>query len=184
MLQREPRRVLQEALGHQALQLLRGVLRGLGGVLGVLDLARGARVLGQHDGGQARHLVGDQGQPPAALVDAALEGGLVGGQRLLQEGPVQGDVDHLLAQFFQRAQGHVGHGHFLQVGDVLFQVLEGVANLQREEAAQAGAVLGGRHVGLVEHLDGDRVAQVDQGRKTDQAGAALADFHQLGQLAE
>jgi hypothetical protein len=31
-----------------------------------------------------------------------------------------------------------------------------------------GAVLGGGHLGLVEDLDGDRVADVDQRRKADQ----------------
>ena len=72
----------------------------------------------------------------------------------------------------------------MQVGQVLFKVLERVFDLQREQAAQAGAVLGGGHVGLVKHFDGDRVVQVQQRGKADQRLAAFADFHQLGQLAE
>ena len=99
------------------------------------------------DAGQPRHLVGDQRQPAAPFFDAPLEGELVGGQRVLQEGAVQRHVDDLRAQFLQRAQRHVGHGHLLQVGDVLFQVLERVLELQREQAAQAGAMLRRRDSG-------------------------------------
>ena len=55
--------------------------------------------------------------------------------------------------FVGLAHLHVGHGHFLQVGDVLLQVLERVLDLQRKQAAQAGAVFGGGHFGLVKHLD-------------------------------
>ena len=72
----------------------------------------------------------------------------------------------------------------MQVGQVLFKVLERVFDLQREQAAQAGAVLGRGQVGLVKHFDGDRVVEVEQGRKADQRLAAFANFHQLGQLAE
>ena len=72
----------------------------------------------------------------------------------------------------------------MQVGQVLFKVLERVFDLQREQAAQAGAVLGGGHVGFVKHFDGDGVGQVDQRGKANQRLVAFADFHQLGQLAE
>ena len=72
----------------------------------------------------------------------------------------------------------------MQVGQVLFKVLERVFDLQREQATQAGAVLGGGQVGLVKHFDGDRVVQVEQRRKADQRLAAFANFHELGQLAE
>jgi hypothetical protein len=59
-------------------------------------------------------------------------------------------------------------------------VLERIAQLQREQAPQADAVLGRRDLGLVEHLDGDGVALVDQRREADQRGAALAHLEQLG----
>jgi hypothetical protein len=45
-------------------------------------------------------------------------------------------------------------------------------------------VLGRRHVRLVEDLDLDMRALVDQRREADQRLAGLADLHQLGQLAE
>ena len=95
VLQRGPRGGGQKALRHQAGKLLGGVGRGLGGVLGVLDLAGGGAVLGQHRQRQPGHLVGDQGQAAPAFVDAALEGELVGGQRVEQKGPVQRHVDDL-----------------------------------------------------------------------------------------
>ena len=52
------------------------------------------------------------------------------------------------------------------------------------QAAQAGAVLGGRHLGLVEHLDGDGVTRVNERGKADQRLPALANLHQLGQFAK
>ena len=72
----------------------------------------------------------------------------------------------------------------MQVGDVLFQVLQRVFNLQREQAAQARTVLGGRHFGLVEDFDRHRISRVDQAGVANQRLATLLDFQQLGQLAE
>ena len=77
---------------------------------------------------------------------------------------------------FGLADLHEGHAHFLQIGDVLFQVLERVLDLQREQAAQAGAVFGSGRFRLVKHFDGDGIAGVNQGRETNQGLAALADF--------
>ena len=193
VLQLRPRGGGHEVFGHQALQLLGAVGGGVGRVFRVLDLAGGRAKLQQYAASQPRNFVGNQGQAPSALVHAALEAGLVVGQRLEQKSAFQRNVQYLLLQFFRgaaaRALGrlahqHVGHGHFLQVGDVFFQVLEGVFDLQRKQAAQASAVLGGGEVGLVKHLDADRVAQVHQGREADQGLAAFADFHQFGEFAE
>ncbi len=139
----------------------------LGGRLS-FSLRCAAHVLGQQLPSQARHLLRDQRQAGPPFLDAALEGGLVGGQRLGQEGAVQRQRDDLLAQFLQRAQAHVGSGHLLQVGDVLFQVLQRLLDLQRHQPAQPGAVLRGRHLGLVEDLDLDTVAAVHQRREADQ----------------
>src|SRR3989344_4618088 len=141
-------------------------------------------IKGEDGGGQARHLIGDQREAPPALFNAAFEGNFVGGQRVEQKGPVQRHVDDLGAQLFLRAQGHVGHGHFLQIGDVFFQVLERVLDLQRKQAAQARAVFGGGDFGLVKNLDGHSVAAVDECRKADQRLPGLFDLHQLGQLAK
>jgi hypothetical protein len=113
-----------------------------------------------------------------------LKVGLVGGQRLQQEGALQRHVDDLFSQLFESAQRHVGHGHLLQIRDVLFQVLERLLELQREQAAQSGAVARGGNLRLIEDLDRDRVADVDQRRKADDGLPALADFHELGQFAE
>jgi hypothetical protein len=63
---------------------------------------------------------------------------------------------------------HVGHGHFLQVGDVFLEVLECVFDLQRKQAAQASAVFGGGHFGLVKHFNGHSVAPVNEGRKANE----------------
>ena len=72
----------------------------------------------------------------------------------------------------------------MQIGHVLFEVFQRVPDLQGEQAAQAGAVPGRCHFGFVEHLDGHRIAGVDQRWKADQGLALAADFHQFGQLAE
>ena len=45
-------------------------------------------------------------------------------------------------------------------------------------------MLDGGGIGLVEDLDGHRIAQVDQRRKADQGLLTLADFHQFGQFAK
>ena len=82
------------------------------------------------------------------------------------------------------AQRHVGHRHLLQVGDVLLEVLERVLDLQRKQAAQARAVFGGGHLGLVENFDGHGVAAVDERWEANQRLAGLFDFHELRQLAE
>ncbi|MNV33835.1 hypothetical protein D3C71_1252210 [compost metagenome] len=182
--QLRPRGHGNEVLGHQALQLLQCVRCGFGGVFGVLDLAGGGCVFSEDGGGQARHLIGDQREAPPALFNAAFEGNFVGGQRVEQKGPVQRHVDDLGAQLFLCTQGHVGHGHLLQVGDVFFEVLEGVLDLQRKQAAQARAVFGGGDFGLVKNLDGHSVAAVDERRKADQRLPGLFDLHQLGQLAK
>jgi hypothetical protein len=97
---------------------------------------------------------------------------------------VQRHVDDLGAQLLSRAQRHVGHGHFLQVGDVFFQILQRVFDLQSEQTAQARAVFGRGDFGLVEHLHTHRVAAVDQGGKADEGLTTLTDFHEFGQIAE
>ncbi len=184
VLQLGPRGGGDESFGHEALQLLGAVCGGLGRVLGVLDLAHRAGVLGQDDAGQARDFVGDQGQAAPALFHALFEGGFVGGQRVLQKGAVDGDVDDLLFELFAGAQGHIGHRHFLQVGDVFLEVLERILDLQGKQAAEAFAVLGGSQFRLVKDFDAHMVATVHQGRKANQGLAGLADFHQLGEFAE
>ena len=166
------------------MQLLGGVFCGLGRALGVLDLACGGGVFGEDGTGQARDLVGDQGQARPAFVHALLEVGLGCGQRVGEEGAVEGDIDDLLAQLFCRAERHVGDGHFLQIGHVLFKVLQRIPDLQRKQAAQAGAVPGGGDLGFIEHFNRHRIARVDQRRKADQRLALAADFHQLGQFAK
>ena len=84
-----------------------------------------------------------------------------------------------------RAERQVGHRHLLQVGHVL---LERTSARRGSAARPAGA---GRRdawraatLGLVEDLDLDVRALVDQRREADQRLAALAQLHQLGQLAE
>ena len=193
MLQLRVRRSGQKAFGHQSGQLLGGVGGCVGGVFAVFDLALGGGKLHQDAAGQARHFAGDQRQAGAAFVHALLELGFARGQRFDQKGAVERDFDDLGAQLFEGAAArvvggtadqHVGGGHLLQLGQVLFKVLERVFDLQREQATQAGAVLGRGHIGLVKDFDGDRVVQVEQRRKADQRLAAFADFHELGQLAE
>ena len=80
--------------------------------------------------------------------------------------------------------GRYAHRRLLQVGQVLLERLERVAHLQRDQPAQAGAVLRSGDLGLVEDLDLDVRALVDQRRIADQREAALGELHQLGQLAE
>ena len=154
------------------------------GVFGVFDLALSAGVFGQDGGGQAGHFLGDQGQAGAALLHALGELGGILGQGLLHKSAVQRHIQNLRPQLFLRAQRHVGHGHFLQVGDVFFQVFQRVFHLQGAQAAQALAVAGGGNVRLVKHLDGDGIALVDEGGKADQCLLALLDFHQLRQAAK
>ena len=183
-MQRGPGRCEQEGLAHEALQLLGDVSGHLGAGAAVLELARGGGVFGQDEPGQPRDLVGDQGEPAAPFGQALGEGGLIGRQRLDQKGAVEREVDDLRAQFLERAQRHEGHGHFLQVGDVLLEVLQRIADLQREQPAQARAVARGSHFGLVEDFEGDGITVVDERGKTDQGLCATADFHQLGQFTE
>ena len=106
-------------------------------------------------------------------------------QRIGEEGAVERHLDDLLAQLLQRAQRHEGGRHLLQVGDVLLQVLQRLADLQRHQAAQtrrgacAAATSGSSKTSISTWL-----AVVDQRRKADQRLAASAHFHQLGQFAE
>ena len=103
MLELPIRRGGQKALGHQPLQLLRGVQRGFSGVFAVLDLSLRHGKLGQNAGCQTRYFAGNQGEAPAPVVNALLEVGFVGRQRLQQKSPVQRHVNDLLAQLFERA---------------------------------------------------------------------------------
>jgi hypothetical protein len=119
-----------------------------------------------------------------ALLDAARERRGVVGPGLGEEGTFEREVDDLLAQLVGGAERHVGDGEPLQVGDVLLEILQRIADLQRDEPAQAAAVVARRDIGLVEHLDLDVRGLVDQCREADQGLAGLADFHQLGQVAE
>ena len=170
---------------QQALQLLGGVFGRFGGGFGgVFHFAGGLGVFGQDVGGQARDFVGDEGQARAAFFHAGGKGGFAGGQRLHQEGAVQRQVDDLLAQLPFGAQRHVEHGHFLQLGNVFFEVFERVADLQGEKPPQSGAVARGGHLRLVKDFDGDGVARVHQRGKADERLALAGNFHQLGQLAK
>ena len=72
----------------------------------------------------------------------------------------------------------------MQIGDVFFQVLERILDLDGKQATQTGAVFGGGHFGLVKHFHRDGVAHVDQGGKADERLAAFLDFQQLGQFAK
>ena len=70
-----------------------------------------ALALDQPGAGQARHLVGDEGEAPPALLHPALEGGLVGGQRLER----RGELDRFLGRVVVRRDAGAGEdGH---VGD-------------------------------------------------------------------
>ena len=184
MRQLRPRGLGNELLGHQALQLLGHIGRGVRRVLGVLELTDGSRVFDEDGARQPGHLVGNQRQAAPAFFHSAFEGRLVGGQRVEQKSAVQGHVDDLGTQLFLRAQRHIGHSHLLQVGDVLFKVLERVLDLQRKQATQTRTVLGGRHLRLVENLDGDRITAIDQRREAHQRLSALFDFHEFGQLTK
>ena len=128
--------------------------------------------------------VGNEREAAPALFHALFEGGFIDGQRVLQKGAVNRHVDDLVFEFVTGAQAHEGHRHFLQVGDVLFEVLERVLDLQCKQAAQALAVFGGGDFGFVEDFDGDRIAGIDQGGEADQGLAGLADFHEFGEFAE
>ena len=79
MLQTRPRCGLQEALGHQALQLLGAIGNSVRRIFGVFDLAGSGGVFQQDGAGHARHLGGDQGQAAPALLHPALEREFVGG---------------------------------------------------------------------------------------------------------
>ena len=177
-------RGLQEALGQQALQLRADVVGHLLGRPGIAQLALGRGVVQQNHAGQPRHILGDQVQAAAAFGDAGVEGRGIAGQRLGQEGTVQRQLDDLRAQLVGAAQRHVGRGHLDQIGDVFFQVLQRFFDGQRHQPAQAGAVLGRGHGGLVEDLDLDMAGLVDQRREADQHLAGLVNFHQLGQFTE
>ena len=72
----------------------------------------------------------------------------------------------------------------MQVGDVFLQVFQRVLDLQRKQAAQTGAVLGGGNLWLVEHLNGDGVPLINERWKADQRLSAFLDFQQLGQFAK
>ena len=55
---------------------------------------------------------------------------------------------------------------------------------RRLAAAQADAVFGGGHGGVVKHLYDHRVALVHQGREANERLATLVDFEQFGHLAK
>ena len=87
MLQLAVGRGRQEFLGHQALQLLRGVLRRLQRVLGVLDLSLRHGELRQDAGRHPRHFAGNQRQAAASLLHTLFEISLAGRQGFEQKGP-------------------------------------------------------------------------------------------------
>ena len=93
-------------------------------------------------------------------------------------------MDDLLAQLLLGPQRHVGHGHALQIGDVLFEVAQRFLDLQGDQPSQALPVDRLRLLGLVEHLDAHTAALVHQGRETHQNLSLATDLHQLRQLGK
>ena len=184
MLQLRVRCLRNEALGQQALQLTGDVVGHVLGWFGVFQLARGSRIFNQNGTHQARHFLSDQVQAGASFFHACLEAGGIGGQRVGQVGAVQRHGNDLVAQFIGGPQTHVGHGHLLQIGNVLFQILERLLDLQSHQTAQAGTVFGGGHVGLVKDVDLDVSTLVDQRWEAHQRVAATLDLHQLGQFTK
>ena len=179
-----PRCCHQEALGHEAGQLRLHVVGHFFRRMRVFQLARGGRIVDEHLESAARDFVGDQGQAPSPFVDAAAKACRIGGQCFGEERAVERELDDLFAQLVGGAERHEEDRHLLQVGDVPLEVLQRVADLQRDEAAQAGAVLDCGDIGLVEDFDDDMADLVDECGETDKSLVALADFHQLGELAE
>ena len=166
------------------MQLLGTICCGLGCILGVFDFARGRSKFNQNDTRQAGHLIRNQGQAPSPLVNALLKAELIGWQRVHEEGTVQGHFYDLLSQFICGTQGHVGHCHFLQIRNVLFQILQGIFDLQSKQTAQAFTVFLSCHFEFVKHLNLHRIVQVYQGWETNQALPAFVDFHELWQITK
>ena len=124
-----PRRVGNEAPGHQPAELRGDVVPDLLRRPRILQLAHRSGVFQQDRAGAACHFVRDQRQAPAAVLDRPREGGGIGGHGIGEEGTVECHVDDLVAQLVRTAVAdeQVGDAHLLQVGDVLLEVLQRVA---------------------------------------------------------
>jgi hypothetical protein len=85
---------------------------------------------------------------------------------------------------FLRTERHVLHAHLLQAGDILFQELDLLLQLQREKPAHAVAMNARSLRRVVEHFKVAMAGAVHQRRKADQLLPALLDFQQLRQFAE
>ena len=184
MQQRRPCRGRQKALRHQALKLLRDVVGHLARRPAVLELAQRHGVFGQHRGGRSRHFLSDQVETCAPFFQPAREAAGVSWQRVSQEGPVERHFDDLLTQLFQRAQRHVRRGHAREIRDVLLQVLQRLLDLQGDQATKARTVLLRSDLGLVEDLDLDVAATVDECRKPHHRLRAPAHFQQFRQFTK
>ena len=149
MLQPWPRRGLQEALRDQAAQLLGAVGSSVGSALAILILraavAYSSRMVLARRATSLAIRVRQPRPPPRAF-----EGEFVGGQGFNQEGTVQRHGEDLARAVLRFALPpplllsasltfSVGHGHLLQVGDILFQALQRIlicsANRRRRNGA-------------------------------------------------
>ena len=188
MLQAGPGRVGQKPFAHQALQLRGGIGHRLGGVFAVFEFAAGCGVFGQDGGGQAGHLVRDQGQAAPSLLHTPLKLRGVQWQRFSQKGTLQCHGNDLAFELFYGSQLHIGRAHGGHVRDVFFKVFHGLFDLQGKQPGEAPPVAQRGHVGFVKHFNSHAVLGQGTGfhqrRVTDQRLPALMDFKQFGQLAK
>jgi hypothetical protein len=149
MLQLRVGRIDQKPFAHQALELLLNILHHLRMALGVLELALHQREFGQQGPAQTCHLLRNKVQASTPFLHSLLEHGIVLGQGVQQEGSIHRDLNQLRQQLVGRsatatigslAHLHVGHDHGLQTGNILFQVLERITDLQGKQATQTTAV--------------------------------------------
>ncbi len=102
------------------------------------------------------------------VCDTCCERGRVGRQRLGQAGALEQRADQLAAQVVGAAERREQQRQALPFGKIALEEAQRLAQRECEEAAQAAPVLGRRRLRLVEDLQFDRVAGIDQGRIADQ----------------
>src|SRR5690606_16684573 len=105
-----------------------------------------------------------------------------------QAGAIEQRGDQLATQVFRTAERRVEQRHPLELGDVRLEVFQRLAQRDREQPREPRAVRGRRLRRVVEQLQFDGVARVDQRRIADRRLLAATDplrqFYQFRQRAE